>query len=138
MASTARISKCVLQSGSPHFRLYCTDRVLQRSSGLKDKLLLNFRQHNFTNLCKPGRLTSILSNRTVHNLSRSLNSQGSTHKLKVVVFRGVASGPAHQKADKTALIYICAIGIFMVGAAYAGVPLYRIFCQVRWLTSLNI
>lgn len=41
-----------------------------------------------------------------------------------------------KKADSvdrtTTVIYICAIGVFMVGASYAGVPLYRIFCQVTF------
>ncbi|XP_074647051.1 cytochrome c oxidase assembly protein ctaG-like [Tubulanus polymorphus] len=37
--------------------------------------------------------------------------------------------PQHHKRNKSVLIYISAVGIFMVGMSYAGVPLYRIFCQ---------
>lgn len=39
-------------------------------------------------------------------------------------------GPS-SKSNQTALIYIVAIFVFMIGAAYAGVPLYKVFCQVR-------
>ena len=35
-----------------------------------------------------------------------------------------------QDSNKTGLIYIVAVFIFMLGGAYAGVPLYKVFCQV--------
>ena len=44
----------------------------------------------------------------------------------------------YDKADKsnmTGIYYVCAIGVFMVGMSYAGVPLYRLFCQVHILIS---
>ncbi|CAG5114816.1 unnamed protein product [Candidula unifasciata] len=34
-----------------------------------------------------------------------------------------------KSSNKTGLIYIIAIFIFMLGGAYAGVPLYKVFCQ---------
>ena len=33
---------------------------------------------------------------------------------------------------RTGLIYVCAAGVFMLGMSYAGVPLYRMFCQVGY------
>ncbi|CAI9724239.1 cytochrome c oxidase assembly protein COX11, mitochondrial-like [Octopus vulgaris] len=51
---------------------------------------------------------------------------------KPVLFRSTStrrgSKDAHRK--RTILIYVCSVGIFMVGMSYAGVPLYRLFCQV--------
>lgn len=35
-----------------------------------------------------------------------------------------------RKRGKSVLIYASAVAVFMVGMTYAGVPLYRIFCQV--------
>ena len=40
-------------------------------------------------------------------------------------------GRSPPSDNKTVLIYITATGVFMLGLAYAGVPLYRMFCQVR-------
>lgn len=37
-----------------------------------------------------------------------------------------------NEANKTGLIYIIAVFIFMLGGAYAGVPLYKVFCQVSF------
>ena len=48
--------------------------------------------------------------------SRLLSRLGSTTKM------------SHR--DKTVVIYILAAFIFMIGGAYAGVPLYKVFCQV--------
>ena len=36
-----------------------------------------------------------------------------------------------SRRRQSSVSYIIAIFIFMVGAAYAGVPLYRMICQVR-------
>ena len=48
----------------------------------------------------------------------------------------------HQKhtsrQEKTVLLYICSLGIVMLGLAYAGVPLYRMFCQVQQQLSIEI
>jgi len=35
-----------------------------------------------------------------------------------------------QRTDTTsAILYVCSVGVVMLGLAYAGVPLYRMFCQ---------
>lgn len=39
--------------------------------------------------------------------------------------------------NKTALTYIAAAGIGMLGLAYAAVPLYRLYCQVSSTTSCS-
>lgn len=38
-----------------------------------------------------------------------------------------------QDSNRTGLIYIVAVFIFMLGGAYAGVPLYKVFCQATGL-----
>jgi len=50
---------------------------------------------------------------------RFLNQVGSSKKM------------SHR--DKTVVIYILAAFIFMIGGAYAGVPLYKVFCQATGL-----
>lgn len=54
---------------------------------------------------------------------------------KSVVCRGFFAGGNKRKTyhKKTVVIYICAVGIFMIGMSYAGVPLYRMFCQATGL-----
>ncbi|CAH1794660.1 unnamed protein product [Owenia fusiformis] len=42
-------------------------------------------------------------------------------------------GKADKELQRTVLIYISAVGIFMLGMSYAGVPLYRMFCQATGL-----
>lgn len=37
--------------------------------------------------------------------------------------------------NKTVLTYIAAAGVGMIGLAYAAVPLYRLYCQVRTPTD---
>ena len=49
--------------------------------------------------------------------------------LQFQVFRQY-SNDAKKQADKTAMIYVAALGIFMIGMSYVAVPLYRLFCQV--------
>ncbi|XP_067671211.1 cytochrome c oxidase assembly protein ctaG-like [Haliotis asinina] len=41
--------------------------------------------------------------------------------------------PEERLNLRSTLIYICAVGIFMLGMSYAGVPLYRMFCQATGL-----
>lgn len=43
---------------------------------------------------------------------------------------GTAAGEAARKRQKSTLYYLTAGGIFVAGASYAAVPLYRMFCQV--------
>ena len=45
-------------------------------------------------------------------------------------WRTMATDNGPTRRAQTSVIYICAVGVFMVGMAYAGVPLYRMFCQV--------
>ena len=42
----------------------------------------------------------------------------------------------YQKRNRTTAIYTIALAIVVLGASYAAVPLYRIFCQVIGLWSL--
>uniref|UniRef100_A0A2C9K6C4 Cytochrome c oxidase assembly protein COX11, mitochondrial n=1 Tax=Biomphalaria glabrata TaxID=6526 RepID=A0A2C9K6C4_BIOGL len=46
---------------------------------------------------------------------------------------GKGSGGQLTDSNKTGLIYILAVFIFMLGGAYAGVPLYKVFCQATGL-----
>ena len=45
------------------------------------------------------------------------------------------NGSQSDKSNKSAVLYVCALGILMLGGAYAAVPLYQRFCQVRALIS---
>ncbi|XP_076456759.1 cytochrome c oxidase assembly protein ctaG-like [Babylonia areolata] len=49
--------------------------------------------------------------------------------------RMMSSGASKSESyrRRTGLIYVCAAGIFMLGMSYAGVPLYRMFCQATGL-----
>ena len=49
---------------------------------------------------------------------------------RAAIISRCTSNSAKDQSNKTAILYISAIGIFMTGMAYAGVPLYRMFCQV--------
>ena len=53
-------------------------------------------------------------------------------KCQVLVrrFQSSRSEAEATRRKKTTTLYFCATGIFMLGMAYAGVPLYRIFCTV--------
>ena len=44
--------------------------------------------------------------------------------------RAAARSP--KKSHTTVLIYISSMFVVMIGVAYAGVPLYRLFCAVCW------
>ena len=47
-----------------------------------------------------------------------------------------SSGDSNTKGSLTSALYIASFGIFMLGMAYLGIPLYRMFCQVS--TQENI
>lgn len=40
-----------------------------------------------------------------------------------------SSGDSNAKGSLTSALYIASFGIFMLGMAYLGIPLYRMFCQ---------
>ncbi|CAL1548428.1 unnamed protein product [Lymnaea stagnalis] len=42
-------------------------------------------------------------------------------------------GPGQTGSNKTGLIYIVSVFILMLGGSYAGVPLYKVFCQAAGL-----
>ena len=48
------------------------------------------------------------------------------------------SGAEATRTNNSFVMYFCATAIFMLGMAYAGVPLYRIFCSVSNDQHLNI
>ena len=53
-------------------------------------------------------------------------------KIKVFQKRFIKTRQSQnfKKRFRSITLYIAAAGIFMIGATYAGVPLYRIYCQV--------
>jgi hypothetical protein len=65
---------------------------------------------------------------------------GSVWFPEVIKVRLASGGARNSESFKrqTSLIYICAAGIFMLGMSYAGVPLYRMFCQVIMITTTII
>jgi len=48
-----------------------------------------------------------------------------------VFYRGYANDARRQQSSSATASYIIAVFIFMIGAAYAGVPMYRMICQVN-------
>ena len=52
-----------------------------------------------------------------------------------ILFRFISSSrrKSTDERNQSALLYISAVGVFMIGMGYAGVPLYRMFCQVSSL-----
>ncbi|GAB1608310.1 cytochrome c oxidase assembly protein COX11, mitochondrial-like [Argonauta hians] len=64
-------------------------------------------------------------------LSRTFLKKG--HKAIVSRPASTRQSAADAYRKRTILIYICSVGIFMVGMSYAGVPLYRMFCQATGL-----
>ena len=79
--------------------------------------------------------TSLLSKVYCHRQfysSLSVNFQVCHPSCRTVgqrVFRRAYTGGS--RSQRSAASYITAIFVFMIGAAYAGVPLYRLICQVR-------
>ena len=57
---------------------------------------------------------------------------GNRRMEQTLLVRNLSNKTSQQRQEKnrSTLMYICAAGIFMGGMAYAGVPLYRMFCQV--------
>lgn len=53
-----------------------------------------------------------------------------------ILFNKDAGKPKLAINNKSTLYYLAALGVFTAGMSYAAVPLYRIFCQV-WYVSLN-
>lgn len=51
--------------------------------------------------------------------------------------RYASTKPSEQTKilSRSVMYYVLSLVIFMLGVAYAGAPLYRIFCQVRFLIS---
>ena len=44
--------------------------------------------------------------------------------------RQMSSRPSEEERMRSMVYYIASAGIFMLGASYLGVPLYRLFCTV--------
>ena len=87
--------------------------------------------HTFSRTAQAGTCTSR------ELLLKTNNCSTSYGKYQAFVSRCLSSrstAKAREKGLKTTAIYFCATGVFMLGMAYAGVPLYRIFCSVSICT----
>ena len=82
-------------------------------------------------------VTKCQQNFTAINQQNSLFSRWLVqyNKFQPQTLRQMSSQADMARKNKSGLIYVCAIGVFMVGMTYAGVPLYRMFCQVDIYTS---
>ena len=58
------------------------------------------------------------------------NSKSYSYVLNMRL-RSTFHGQRMSDRKKTIVIYVCSIWVLMLGISYAGVPLYRLFCQVR-------
>ncbi len=53
---------------------------------------------------------------------------------KMVFSRNTTTKPGpYDRRNQTGLFYITSAAVMMIGGSYAGVPLYRLFCQVSYL-----
>jgi len=77
-------------------------------------------------LCLRRQLSAVLS------VNSPLHCRSGRH----IPYRRYANDTRQQRSSRSAASYVTAVFIFMIGAAYAGVPLYRMICQVSngiWL-----
>ncbi|KAK6170075.1 hypothetical protein SNE40_018554 [Patella caerulea] len=103
--------------GNSFLRNLQTIRYLHNKCSRKSYL---FNHTLFTN-STGGQKTS------VNKLSKCLN-------LQHIAVRCMSQNSSRSaKHNQSVIIYICAAGIFMLGMSYAGVPLYRMFCQATGL-----
>lgn len=75
------------------------------------------------------RMTGVKQN---HALSNRLSAACFLEPVGVRFISGVGKDKTNYHR-RTGLIYLCAAGVFMLGMSYAGVPLYRMFCQASGL-----
>lgn len=78
-------------------------------------------------------LNRSFSNRAFHNVCITKCKtvlQKQIHSDKVIIYRQLTTKQSNQSNHRSTIMYAMAGGIFMIGAAYAMVPLYRILCQV--------
>lgn len=75
-----------------------------------------------------------LSSTKVFNTQAYL-TRGIHHSQKTFN-NGLGSKPMSQ-GTKSTLYYIAAVGVLALGLSYAAVPLYRIFCQVSYRSSVD-
>lgn len=73
------------------------------------------------------------------NIRTSLSKFGILHPFRRSYQSG--SGPMDEAKRKlrmkSTMYYFAALGVITVGASYAAVPLYRIFCAVRRINDAN-
>jgi cytochrome c oxidase assembly protein subunit 11 len=120
--SVSQAAKPVFHRNSNEF--FCLSAIAPYSYHLSRGNLsfqLVYRVVNYRNIQHLGQLTP---KQFVLSAARTF----STSACRLAVQRsGLGS------SNKTGLIYIVAVFIFMLGGAYAGVPLYKVFCQATGL-----
>ena len=89
-----------------------------------------------------GCLENRLSNTMVCNKWSISNSTLIQRSPNFVYYNGArrfyATGRNRQsRSNRTTLVYSTAIAIVVLGLSYAAVPLYRMFCQVRYFIYCN-
>lgn len=85
-------------------------------------------------------LTQLLQTRTLHytcrvppSWARPLRPLPLRLQVRTKKSRARFDEQQRQKRNKTALTYIAAAGVGMIGLSYAAVPLYRLYCQATGL-----
>ncbi|KAK7484691.1 hypothetical protein BaRGS_00024099, partial [Batillaria attramentaria] len=129
-----RFCQCTvqLQAHNPHLPAAILQGAVKHISGPCWNQTRTFVQNSLLARCHTS--TKSLSWRVVPAGVRGL--QSGLWKVKApMTSRLMATTP--DKGDSyhrtTGLIYLCAAGVFMLGMSYAGVPLYRMFCQATGL-----
>ncbi|ESO11901.1 hypothetical protein HELRODRAFT_71383 [Helobdella robusta] len=85
----------------------------------KSRSLFNFS--GLTNSNPPCCNSSLLKQFTICGLIKKSDEKHFSSNFK--------GTPLHERKFRSSVLYFIAAGVFMIGATYAGVPLYRVFCQ---------
>lgn len=78
------------------------------------------------------RMFTVFSKPSVHSISKTLLNNGNNKFLIRTISEDLKS-----KQNTTSVLYIASAVVFMIGASYAGVPLYRMFCQVSYKSFVH-
>ena len=114
----------------------CLRKTLQTQSAIhiprqnltfSNKNLFSSQQRCFATFSKSQNKLRLVFGETVK--SGSVLTIRSCGPNKILV-RFSSEGSKSSKGSLTSALYIASFGIFMLGMAYLGIPLYRMFCQV--------
>jgi len=124
-------SSCLTSMMVLHPYWSCLRQTLTRSA--TPLFLANTRWNHISSLGYSAILCAVKQNSCLFIRTRVSLYGSSFSSSTIRLFR---TGKAEKEHTRSVLTYIVASAVFMIGATYAGVPLYRMLCQVNkelWL-----